>query len=380
MTEQEGKGCFVFDELACLATYAYYTRPAPAAPEAPACDVAHPDLPEADEGLRQRWIQRQDELLAQLREDDATSTWYFPDLGDDGEAAVKCAGGGGGGGGKCEEDLPAGGAAGGCRRPLQLVGGVDISFVKGNSVDACASLVVLSYPEQKVVYEDYARVALTQPYMPGFLAFREVGFLVTLVNELRKRAPECEPDVIMVDGNGVLHKRGFGLACHLGVLVGIPTVGVGKNWYEVDGLTKEKLAVLQTQAAEEAAAAAAAAAAGLAAGASSSPPSLPAAPVAAGGPPPPPAPSRLPQRTDFDLLGDSGRVWGKGVFSTAQVSSPIFISVGHRVSLATAVGLARRCSQFRVPEPVRQADIRSRTYVVDLDALAPLRTVSAADP
>ncbi|XP_045425592.1 endonuclease V isoform X4 [Lemur catta] len=133
---------------------------------------------------------------------------------------------------------------------LQRVGGVDVSFVKGDSASACASLVVLSYPELKVVYEESRMVSLTAPYVSGFLAFREVPFLVDAVRRLQAKEPGLMPQVILVDGNGVLHHRGFGVACHLGVLTGLPCIGVAKKLLHVDGLKnnalhKEKIQLLQ---------------------------------------------------------------------------------------------------------------------------------------
>eukprot|EP01125_Pyxidicula_operculata_P011706 TRINITY_DN3835_c0_g1_i3.p1 TRINITY_DN3835_c0_g1~~TRINITY_DN3835_c0_g1_i3.p1 ORF type:complete len:236 (-),score=27.73 TRINITY_DN3835_c0_g1_i3:24-731(-) len=120
--------------------------------------------------------------------------------------------------------------------PLNYIGGVDISFVKGNDVDACACLTVLKYPSLEVVYVDNQMISLTLPYIPSFLAFREVEFLVPLIEKLKTEKPELIPQMILVDGNGYLHPRGFGLACHLGVLTDIPTVGIGKTLYHVDGL------------------------------------------------------------------------------------------------------------------------------------------------
>ena len=81
-------------------------------------------------------------------------------------------------------------------------------------------------------------VQLTQPYIAGFLAFREVDFIVALVAKLRDRHPSMQPQVqhttcaplcthpqvIFVDGNGVLHHRGLGQASHLGILLDTPTV------------------------------------------------------------------------------------------------------------------------------------------------------------
>ncbi|XP_063455525.1 endonuclease V isoform X1 [Pan paniscus] len=76
---------------------------------------------------------------------------------------------------------------------LQRVGGVDVSFVKGDSVRACASLVVLTFPELEVVYEESRMVSLTAPYVSGFLAFREVPFLLELVQQLREKEPGLMP-------------------------------------------------------------------------------------------------------------------------------------------------------------------------------------------
>uniref|UniRef100_A0A8D1HSL5 Endonuclease V n=1 Tax=Sus scrofa TaxID=9823 RepID=A0A8D1HSL5_PIG len=122
---------------------------------------------------------------------------------------------------------------------LQRVGGVDVSFVKDDSVSACASLVVLNYPELEVVYEDCRMVSLTAPYVSGYLAFREVPFLVDAVQRLQEKDPQLMPQVLFVDGNGVLHHRGFGVACHLGVLTDVPCIGVAKKLLQVDGLEND---------------------------------------------------------------------------------------------------------------------------------------------
>lgn len=109
-------------------------------------------------------------------------------------------------------------------RPLRLVGGLDISFASDAGAEgdthtetetALAALVVLSFPALEVVYEDFLPVRLTQPYVPGYLAFREAPALVDLVRRLRAQRPDMLPDLLMLDGNGVLHPRGCGLACHV---------------------------------------------------------------------------------------------------------------------------------------------------------------------
>eukprot|EP01122_Echinamoeba_exundans_P005630 TRINITY_DN15781_c0_g1_i1.p1 TRINITY_DN15781_c0_g1~~TRINITY_DN15781_c0_g1_i1.p1 ORF type:complete len:305 (+),score=24.03 TRINITY_DN15781_c0_g1_i1:22-915(+) len=203
---------------------------------------------------------------------------------------------------------------------IRYIGGVDISFVKDNETDACAALVVLSYPSLEVVYERYKFIQLKLPYIPGFLAFREVGFLMELIEELKETKPDLIPQLIFVDGNGYLHPRGFGLACHLGVLSGIPTIGVGKTLFFMDGIGIKSVKKTFAQSCRKAG--------------------------------------------DYcKLIGDSGTVWGAAFKSTEEAMNPIFISVGHRVSLDTAVKASIMCCKFRVPEPVRVADLRSRDWL-----------------
>ncbi|XP_023555063.1 endonuclease V isoform X2 [Octodon degus] len=191
---------------------------------------------------------------------------------------------------------------------LQRVGGVDVSFVKGDSVSACASLVVLTYPELEVVYEDSRMISLTAPYISGFLAFREMPFLVDAVHRLQEKEPNLMPQVLLVDGNGVLHHQG------------LPCIGVAKKLLQVEGLEnnaahKEKIQLLH-----------------------------------AGG-------------DTFPLMGGSGTVLGMALKSHDHSTKPLYISVGHKISLEAAVRLTHCCCRFRIPEPVRQADIRSREYI-----------------
>lgn len=203
---------------------------------------------------------------------------------------------------------------------LKYVGGVDISFSKDDSSVACACLVVLELPSLRVVHNELSLLRLQVPYVPGFLAFREAPVVLHILEKMRDEEHPFFPQVLMVDGNGILHPRGFGLACHLGVLAHIPTIGVGKNLHHVDGLDHSEVRRL----------------------------------------------FQLKENEDeqvIKLVGDSGFTWGVGFRPTLSSLKPIYVSVGHRISLDSAVEVVNMTCKYRVPEPIRQADIRSRAYL-----------------
>ena len=85
-----------------------------------------------------------------------------------------------------------------------------------------------------MIYENFLTVKLKLPYIAGFLAFREVEPILELLKTLKKTNSNIYPQIVIVDGNGTLHPRRFGLASHLGVLADIPTIGVAKNFLQID--------------------------------------------------------------------------------------------------------------------------------------------------
>ncbi|KAL2236829.1 UNVERIFIED_CONTAM: Endonuclease V [Sesamum indicum] len=91
---------------------------------------------------------------------------------------------------------------------LKYVGGVDLSFSRNDSLIACATLVVLDISTLEVVHEDSSIIKLRIPYVPGFLAFREAPVLLELLKKMETTSPTLYPQVLMVDGNGLLHPRG----------------------------------------------------------------------------------------------------------------------------------------------------------------------------
>ncbi|KAE8818010.1 endonuclease V [Hordeum vulgare] len=209
----------------------------------------------------------------------------------------------------------------GARGKLKYIGGVDISFLKEDPSTACAAAVVLDADTLGIVHEEFDVVRMQVPYIAGFLAFREAPILLGLLEKIKINAHHFYPQLVMVDGNGLLHPRaGFGLACHLGVLADLPTIGVGKNLHHVDGLNQSEVRK-QLEAKGNC------------------------------------------NEECISLTGQSGTTWGAAMCSCSGSSRPIYISVGHRISLDSAIGIVKYCSRYRIPEPTRQADIRSKVFL-----------------
>lgn len=202
---------------------------------------------------------------------------------------------------------------------ITRVAGLDLSTHPTRQDLAVAALVVLELPSLALLYERMLNVTLSVPYEPGYLSFREVAPALQMLRELRDSEPDKAPHAVLVDGNGRLHPRECGLASHLGALSGLPTIGVAKSLQCIDGLTIKGARQL---------------ARGLSKGDSA------------------------------PLVGASGTVWGAVLRTTDDpdvgAAKPIYVSVGHGFALDSATELVRRCCVHRVPEPIRQADLRSR--------------------
>lgn len=106
--------------------------------------------------------------------------------------------------------------------PRYIAGG-DVGFEQEGTI-ARAALVVLSWPDLQLVEYHVARVALTLPYIPGYLSFREYPALEAAWQQLK-----VQPDLLFIDGHGVAHPRGLGVASHFGLIADIPTIGVAKR-------------------------------------------------------------------------------------------------------------------------------------------------------
>ena len=197
--------------------------------------------------------------------------------------------------------LPPGG-----RRALKHIAGLDVAFEDGGKVTRGA-VVVLRMADLETVAEAVARRPTSLPYIPGLLSFREVPVLLDALALL-----DMSPDILMCDGHGLAHPRRFGIACHLGLLTGLPAIGVAKS--RLCGRHDEP----------------------------------------------------GPEKGDWAALVDTPKGGGRAerigtVLRTRAGVKPVYVSTGHRVSLKTALALTRRCSgRYRLPEPVRLADKLSK--------------------
>ena len=106
---------------------------------------------------------------------------------------------------------------------VRRIAGVDVGFEEGRAVTR-AAVAVLTFPELELADETSAECPTRFPYVPGLLSFRETPAILEALGKLRRL-----PDLILCDGHGLAHPRRFGIACHLGVLTDLPTIGVGKS-------------------------------------------------------------------------------------------------------------------------------------------------------
>ena len=178
---------------------------------------------------------------------------------------------------------------------VNFVAGADVGFEKGGTVTR-AAVVVLRFPQLDLVEKAVVRQPTRFPYVPGYLSFREVPAVVAAFGRLKQR-----PDLMICDGQGIAHPRRFGLACHLGVLLDVPTIGVAKSrligGYEEPGTEKGS----------------------------------------------------------YSELHDKGELIGY-VLRTRSNVKPVFVSCGHRVGPESAVRLTLACTtRYRLPETTRQA-------------------------
>jgi deoxyribonuclease V len=179
----------------------------------------------------------------------------------------------------------------------RFVAGCDISFDKGSDV-VYAGVVVLELPALIEVGRSTTIAQAKFPYIPGLLSFRESPALLEAWEKL-----EVQPDLVVIDGQGYAHPRRFGIASHFGVLIDLPTVGCAKTVL---------VGKYETPDAK--------------------------------------AGSYSPLIDREELIGAALR--------TQDGVNPVFVSVGHRINLESAIEVVLRCTtDYRIPEPTRQAHL-----------------------
>jgi deoxyribonuclease V len=198
--------------------------------------------------------------------------------------------------------------------PIAAIAGTDISSRgRDPSAPVHAAVVVLSLPDLAVREVAGSSMQPRFPYVPGYLGFRESPSLVEAFGRLKAR-----PDLLFVDGQGLSHPRGFGIACQLGVLLDMPAIGVAKS-------------------------------------------------ILVG----------KPERELGPLPGDHvplvwrGRTVGAAV-RTKRRTNPLYVSVGHRIALDTAIEWVLRATRgYRLPEPTRQAHLAANVIRREADLPTP---------
>ena len=179
---------------------------------------------------------------------------------------------------------------------IRLIAGADVSYSRNeNSVHA--AVAVFSFPELRLIEQRTATVKTTFPYIPGLLTFREGPALIECFKKI-----DNIPDAIIFDGQGICHPRRMGIASHMGVLLDIPSIGCAKS-HLFGGFR---------------------------------------IPAAAKG--------------SYTYIQDSDGAIIGACLRTRTGVRPIFVSIGHKVSLKTSVDVIMRCAtRYRMPEPSRFA-------------------------
>lgn len=178
---------------------------------------------------------------------------------------------------------------------VRHVCGIDVGFEEDGKITR-AAVVVLGFPSLELVEQAIARRRTSFPYVPGLLSFREIPAVLEALARLRIR-----PDLLLCDGQGIAHPRRCGLASHLGLATGLPSIGVAKT-----RLVGEHRA--------------------------------------------PPK-----RRGAWTPLIDAGETIG-AVLRTRAGVKPVYVSIGHRVSLPTAIEYVMACcTRYRLPETTRWA-------------------------
>jgi len=182
---------------------------------------------------------------------------------------------------------------------VRTIGGGDVAY-SGKGDELFGAIVVLSFPSLETVDAATAFEKVTFPYIPGLFSFREGPVLIRAFKKVKIR-----PDVMIFDGQGIAHPKGFGLASHLGLWLDLPSIGCAKSLLLGPGVSN---------------------------------------PILPG-----------PGRGSFEFI-EKGRKAIAAVLRTRESVKPVFVSPGHRIDLQTSIELIlASCRGYRIPEPLRRA-------------------------
>jgi deoxyribonuclease V len=192
------------------------------------------------------------------------------------------------------------------KKSPKKIAGVDAAFFQDKVIGVAC---LYTYPDITFIEEADSVTKVLFPYIPGFLSFREGQAVIRAIHGLKNK-----PDVIIFDGQGIAHPRGLGIATHIGVLLGIPTIGCAKSRlvgeYEEPGYKKGKWSFL---------------------------------------------------RYNREIVG--------AVLRTKDYVKPLFISPGHRTDLRNSIDITLTCAKkYRIPEPLRMADFISKKIKREMSA------------
>ncbi|KAG9390648.1 Endonuclease V [Carpediemonas membranifera] len=201
---------------------------------------------------------------------------------------------------------------------VRRIGGLDVTF-DPDTKRCIAALSIVSFPDMKEEHTEMLEMddAHVPEYVSGFLAFREVHVYEQLFAQCAEKNIEL-PDLFLVDGNGQYHAREAGVATHLGVQLGIATIGVGKKTYVAENIHE------------------------------------------------PDVRQEIPQVHGTAPVHTTSGTHIATMFRSGQSKYPLFVSSGHMVSLEDSVEIVKKCCMHRIPEPIRLADKGSRARLADI--------------
>ena len=183
------------------------------------------------------------------------------------------------------------------------IAGVDVSF-SHNSV-AVSAAVLIHLDTLNITEKVIREVELNFPYIPGFLGFRESEAMVSVLERLK-----TNPDVVMVNGHGILHPRGFGLASQVGLQMDLPTIGLAKRLTDGNYTTGDISSIKD-------------------------------------------------KHPSFQLVKRGKKIAGAYI-------NGYYVSIGHKISLSRVIQLVKATSIYKTPEPIRQAHILATNIFKDI--------------